>query len=172
MLVNYQLYCKNILKNLIWLKTNENIEFFDINYCFKLKRVEHEDDPRILSCFYMFRYFFGMIAVVSKYKKIFTFGKNYFDIEIAFRANKNKIFFPLYYWIYEIQSCVNLNISRDYCLTNGYLSSVLWEVNIFSEKKTNPALFDLTDPLYFQLNFNKGLLSNKLLLLSGLKFIC
>jgi hypothetical protein len=172
MLVDYSLYCKNLLKYTFWLKTNEKINFINLIYSFQLKRLELDDDPRILSAFYMIRYFFGRTARVLRVKRIFTFGKNYFDLDIAFIVHKNKIFFPLYFWIYEIQSCVNIKICRDYCLTNNYLTAVLWEVNIFSEKKTNPALFDLIDPLHFKLNFNKGLISNRFLLIKLLKFVC
>lgn len=172
MLVDFGVYSKYNIKYLFWLKTNQLYELKRISIVFNLKKLDDEEDSRILGCFYLFRYFFGISASVIKEKRIFLLGKNYADFIIGFSATRKKIYFPLYFWIYEIQSCINIEIARDYCLTKDLLTSVLWDVNIFNEKKTNSALFDLKDPLHFSLFLNKGLISNKLILLSSLKFIC
>lgn len=172
MLVDYGLYCKNAASYMYWLKTNENLMLNQVKYSFVLKRLLSDDDPRILSCYYLLRYFLGVRAGVILQKKTFQLGVHYLDLEIASSFSNKRIYFPLYYWVYEIQSCINISIARDYCLSNQAVTFVLWDVNIFTEKKTNVALFDLVDPLYLKITYNKGLVSNKVILLNILKFVC
>jgi len=172
MVVDYGIYCKNTASYLFWLKTGENLSLNEVNYSFNLKRLLGDDDPRILSCFYLFRYFLGVKAGVTYRKKIFQLGVNYYDFEIGYTFSKKRMYFPLYYWVYEIQSSINNNLARDYCISNRNITFILWDVNIFTEKKTNTALFDLSDPLYLKIMSNKGLLTNKLILLNVLKFVC
>jgi len=153
-------YNKISITNILWLK---NIYIYneykqpEIKYLLiyvLIRKLDLLDNSKIFNCFYLFRYFFGHKAYIISYKSTYLLGKTFVDFDIGLQLKNNKIYFPLHVYTYELQPVLNLSVARDYFINNKKINIVLWDVNIFTEKKTNVGLFNLVDPLHFSIAIN------------------
>lgn len=160
MLYNFKLHYESLTLNLTWLKYKQLSTLFvlpvveALHLLFSIFKLENIEHPKLFNYFYLFRFFFSATARVANYNTYFLLGKHYSNLEIGFSTSGKQVYFPLYLFCYEIQPLVNLTIARDYVYTNKQFSLVLWDTNIFTEKKTNVGLFDLEDPLHYKLCLN------------------
>lgn len=162
MLYNLKLYYNLFIQKLLWLKfagissISKLPVINSLQLVFLIFKLENMEHPKLFNYFYLLRFFFSETARVGRYTTYFLLGKHYANLEIGFLVTKKRVYFPLYFYSYEIQPMVNLLVARDYVFTKKQLTIVLWDTNLFTEKKTNVGLFDLEDPLHYKLNYSWG----------------
>jgi hypothetical protein len=85
---------------------------------------------------------------------MFYLNKNYYDLDVAVLTRKQQIYFPLYFFTYEIQPVATTLTS--FLKNNNSSVYIFWDMNFFTEKKTNVGLFDLIDPINFEFRVTAG----------------
>lgn len=133
MLYNFYLFFKSLVKSII------SLSFKELNTCTKLVRLqlakvfislrrlpllgEDLDYVRLYNYFYVFRFFFGLTAMVFKVSTLFSMRViySYFDISSTLKNDKD-IFFLLYFFVFELKG---LNISFDYYLKASTCTIIL-----------------------------------------------
>lgn len=168
------------LRNLLILKFNKlNNSFMlprlsKIILFFVIRKLDLLDQPKIYNYFYLVRFFFGKRAFINKYNSYFSLGKTYYNFDIVSIFTNIDMYPAIYFFVNDVQPFVNLKLARNYYFrSNSFFSLLFWDLNVFTEKKTNIGLYDLCDPLQFKIYFT-GVKPNSIsakFLLTGLKLI-
>jgi hypothetical protein len=161
MFFNLQLYKNTVFQFSSWVlqpRLRAEVECFALasfSYRVRIFNLENLQASKLFNYFYLSRYFFGQPSQVFFLKKYFILGKTYHNLELGFHLNKSRIFVPLSIFVFQVQPLVNLALTRDFVVSSNSLQLILRDPSIFSERKTNTGLFDLTDPLTFCLTYRQ-----------------
>lgn len=153
---------KYTLRFLLMQKLNKNCNTYNIPNITKiilffcLKKFEDLDNVEVYNYFYLFKYFLGKKAFLSKIKSQYSLGKWYYNFNVKIIIHKPKdIYVLLFFFINNIIK----NIDNTY-INKGFLSKnlniffiIIKDMNIFSEIKTNLGLFNLKNPLNINIYF-------------------
>jgi len=139
---------------------------------FIFSKIEDIHRVELYNCLYLFKFFFGRRAFLTKYKSFFSLGNWTYSIMVSFVVREKELYSFLYFFLNDFLS----SIERSF-LSAGLVSAdkkifyiVLRDMNVFSERKTNLGLFFLKSPLNVNL-FCTGLdLLSAQILLKNLKF--
>jgi len=175
--LDYKFFYVNSARRIILNKSNKlnNIyqlpEIKKIILFFPITKIEDIDSIQIYNYIYLFKFFFGRRAFVSKIKSFFNLGKWTYSFKICLIIKHKDIYNKLFFIINDLVPLVESNY-RYYGLFSKHLKIfylVIGDMNIFSEKKTNLGLFALEQNINFHL-FCKGIdLVSCQLLLCNLK---
>ena len=162
-----------ILKNFI-IKSNYTIPMLNkLNIYFAVRKLENRDHPKIYNYLFLFRFFFGLSGYITNYNSIFILNKTYYSFDVAAGISKKNNYYLIYYLAYELlPAAVTItNYIKNTKHNKKSLVLTLWDMNLFTEKKTSLGLFDLVDPINYQFILNTGIikLSKKNLLLNEFK---
>ena len=159
---NYKYNLRYILINKLGnIKNNIEVPFIKkLIFLINIKNIENIDERQIYNYFYLFKFFLGKKAYISKNKKVYHLGKWYYSFNIQIIIN-NKDMYCLLLYIYnnilfeidksllKLEFIKNKNIEKIY--TIFYLINE--DNSIYNEYKTNYGLFNLKSPIkiYFYL---------------------
>lgn len=164
-----------LINKLGFLKNSYNIPCISkLFFFFFLNKLKDIDDIQIYNNIYLFKFFFGKTAFLSKTKKFYLLGTWYYNFNVQLIINNKKdIYFILFFFFNEIFINIDKNL-----LNFGFLNKkfnifyfLFKDLNVYSELKTNTGLFNIKKPLTLHIYF-KGcdLISNKIFINSLLKF--
>ena len=124
---------------------------------FQVNKVEQMDAPRAYNYYYLFRFFLGVKANVTGYKATFTYGNTYWDYTIQIQSWGQSLPFFFFFIVYETLPYVNVASAVIWHWREKHIPTlVFWEVNYYTEKKTNLGLFELMDPMQCEYTTNSG----------------
>jgi len=156
--IDYNFFYKNSVRTLLFYKlfslTNiKEIPSLSKLICsFSLSKIDDCDDVQVYNYCYLFKFFFGRIAYLTRVKSFYNLGiwSYSFRVFIIFQDKEifNKLFFIINDLLYRLDNnFINFGIFS-IKLNIFYLS--ITDLNIFSEKKTNLGLFNLKQNLDFK----------------------
>lgn len=137
-----------------------------IIYTFRLYKIEDLDDVQIYNYLYYFKFFFGGIGYLTKYKSYFNLGVWTYILRVRMCINKSMWIYDNIYLLFDEYL---INIDRN-AITSGYQTKlskiyniIIKDLNTFSDRKTNIGLFNLSTNLILTFYLN-GLnsISNKM----------
>lgn len=163
-----------ILKlGILYKKNTLNIPYLSkLSFFFSLSKFTDKDQISILNYFYLFKFFFGKNAFLSKYKSYYNLGTWYHNFKIFIIINKKDIYPILFYYLNDFLNVIDKIYFRYgiYSSKFNILYIVLKDLTSFSERKTNYGLFNLEDSLNLHLYFSGGDLNSSKLIIKNLKF--
>jgi hypothetical protein len=171
----YKYSIRKILINKISVIKN-TLEISDIkkiNLLFNLKKLEDIDDTQLYNNFFLIKFFFGKIAYFSKTKKYFLLGTWYYNTTVQLILNKKKYIYLILFNVYNnIIINVEKKLINTFCKKNiNVFALVVKDLNIYSELKTNMALFNIKKPLNIKIYFSGKNFKKNILLIKNLKYI-
>jgi hypothetical protein len=109
---DYYFSYKNSIKLLMLLKLNArnyksvlNIpKLSKLNYHFLISRSTDKDTVSIYNYFYLFKFFFGKNAFLSKYRSYYNLGLWYYSFKVSIVINNKQIYKYLSYYINDYLS--------------------------------------------------------------------
>lgn len=118
-------------------------------YFFNLTKIEDLDDVQIYNYLYLFRYFFGKRAYLTRVKSFFNVGKWTYSLSVVLYYNSNKLYQNFFFFLndfYLKSELLFLNKGHFSYIDKKYFV-ILKDLTLFSERKTNLGLFYLQQPL-------------------------
>lgn len=177
--LDYYFTYKNSLQLLILLKSNPinydsvySLPYISkLNFFFSLSKVTDKDNTAIYNYFYLFKFFFGRNAYLSRYKSYFNLGIWYYSFKVFIIINKKEIYNILFFYLNDFLSVLDKVYFKYgvYSTKLNLLYIVLNDLTIFSEKKTNMGLFNLEDSLNLHIYFSGGDIKSSKLILKNMK---
>jgi|EBPBio282013_DNA_FD.fasta_scaffold03086_6 hypothetical protein len=149
----YFSYKYNLRKLLInKLNNSENIHIIPnikkINLYFNFKKLENLNDIELYNCFYLFKFFLGKKVYFTKTFSFYTLGKYYYNFNIQLIINKNNEIYAISNFLINNILCqLESNVINKQNLKNELLTIKLKNIKVFSEIKTNMALFNLENSM-------------------------
>lgn len=132
---------------------------------FSLRDLTTLEDAAIYNYFYLFRFFLGRKAFVSNYRSFYSLRVTYHSFDICISLRKQRSFFPISFYVNDLHRFLGLRGFHGYFINPLCYSLILWDTNIFSERKTNLGLYYLRHPLTYRFFLSNGdFLSSKLFL--------
>lgn len=132
---------------------------------FSLRNLTTMEDPAIYNYFYLFRFFLGRRAFVSNYRSFYSLRITYHSFDICISLRGPESFFPINFYVNDLHRFLGLRGSHSYFLNPCCYCLILWDTNVFSERKTNLGLYNLRHPLNYKFFLSNGdFLSSKLFL--------
>jgi hypothetical protein len=180
-MLNFDFYFtyKSCLRNIILLKIgiNKVKNTFYLPALIKLKifflliKKQDKDNISISNYFYLFKFFFGKKAFLSKYKTFYNLGIWYYSFKVFIFINKNEVYPILLYFFNDFLNLIEKNFFNFGILNKNFniFYLVLKDLTIFNEKKTNLGLFNLEDFFNIYLYFSGCDINNSLIILKNLK---
>jgi hypothetical protein len=172
---SYKYSIRKIIINKISV-INNTLEISDIKkifLLFNLKKLEDIDDTQLYNNFFLIKFFFGKTAYFSKTKKYFLLGTWYYNTSVQLILNKKKYIFLILFNIYN-NIIVNVEkklINIFYKKNISIFTLMIKDLNIYSELKTNMALFNIKKPLNIKIYFSGKNYKKNILLIKNLKYI-
>ena len=177
--LDYYFTYKNSVKFLTLLKLNpKNCDAIysspfisKLNFFFSLSKITDKDNVAIYNYFYLFKFFFGKNAFLSKYKSHFNLGVWYYSFKVFIIINKKEVYSILNFYFNDFLSILDKVYFKYgvYSMKLNILYIVLKDLTIFSEKKTNMGLFNLEDSLNLHIYFSGGDINSSKLILRNMK---
>lgn len=119
-------------------------------YFFNLTKIEDLDDVQIYNYIYLFKYFFGKRAYLTRIKSFFNVGKWTYSLTVVLYYNSsNMIYHNFFFFLNDLY----LRSESLFVKYGNFSSSrniyyiILKDLTLFSERKTNLGLFYLQQPL-------------------------
>ncbi len=141
---------------------------------FNLKKLEDMDDIQLYNNFYLIKFFFGKTAFFSKTKKIFLLGTWYYNTTAQIIINNINCIHSI---LFTIFNNIIVNIEKNLIklsLQNkkkiNFFFILINDFNIYSELKTNMALFNIKKPLNIKIYFNGCNYKNNYFFIKTLKY--
>lgn len=132
---------------------------------FSLSNLTTLEDASIYNYFYLFRFFLGRQAFISNYRSFYSLRVTYHSFDICVKLRKQRSFFPINFYINDVHRFLSLRGFHCYFLSPLCYSLILWDTNVFSDRKTNLGLYSLKHPLTYRFFLSNGdLISSKLFL--------
>lgn len=153
-------------------KNTYNLPFLSkLSFFFSLSKSEDKDNISFYNYFYLFKFFFGKNAFLSKYRSFYNLGTWYYNFKIYIFFNKREVYPVLFYFINDFLYFINkihykLGV---YSKKLNIFYIVLKDLTIFSERKTNMGLFYLEDNLNLHLYFSGGDISSSKIIIKNTK---
>lgn len=123
-------------------------QIIQILYFFILVHIEDLDDVQIYNYLYLFKYFFGKIAILTKIKTFFNLGKWTYSLRVYLNFSYKQILYNQFlFFINDLYLNSDKNFYSIYSLQRQIYYFVLTDLAIFTNKKTNLGLFYLKQKL-------------------------
>jgi hypothetical protein len=177
--LDYYFTYKNSLRFLIFLKlgllnniNTYNVPFLNkLTFFFSLSKSVDKDNISIYNYFYLFKFFFGKNAFLSKYKSYYNLGMWYYSFKVYIIIIKKEVYSYLFYYLNDFLSMIDKIYFKYGIFSNklNILYIVLKDLTIFSEKKTNMGLFNLENSLNLHLYFSGGDINSSKLIMKNCK---
>jgi hypothetical protein len=155
MLIDYAFHYKHVsrfillhqsahIRNTYMIPTVDKVILF-----FSIRHWENLEDVSLYNYYYLFRFFYGKKAYISKYKVLFSLRKYYhsFDIKIFFTARD--VFYPIAFFLAELNPLLVPEYVEfvTYTHNSGIFIIRIHDLTLFTDKKTNLGLFNLRHSL-------------------------
>lgn len=175
--VDYSFTYKHVLRNLLINKLYSLKNTYSVPNIKKMviyipiSNINDLDLRDAYNYFYLFKFFFGKRAFISKFKGINNLGDWTYSFKIQVVLSKKEIFHSLFFLINDIFSYIDQNLlsSGIYSKSMNVYYIVLKDLNIFSERKTNLGLFNLNSTLNLNIFLNGCSVKESYILLRTLK---
>jgi hypothetical protein len=167
-------YC-NLVRFLDSLKcSNEIFTFMDIvkikslNVFFEMKEIKELNSFSVLNSIYFFKYYFGVLPFFTKYNYKFSLNVSYYSFVLKHDFYGKNLYFPLFFFVNDIFSCINKLSLESYKLKNS-LIYMIKDMNFFLEKKSSLGFYNLKHLLGFEIISNNSNINNNKVLYSLFK---
>ena len=67
--------------------------------------------PKTYNYFYLLRFFLGLAGFITNYKSVFYLNKTYYDLDVAVFTRKQQIYFPMYFFAFELKPAATTMMS-------------------------------------------------------------
>lgn len=138
---------------------------------FSITKIDDINHSQVYNYIYLFKFFFGRCAFISKIKSFFNLGVWTYSFRVGLMVSKKHVYSCLFFIVNDLLPCVDFLY-----LKNGIFSEnlkifylIIKDVNIFTEKKTNLGLFSLEKNLNIHLYMEGVDLNSMHLFLCNLK---
>lgn len=153
--VDYNFFYKQIVRNILMNKLNIVTNQYNIpqieklTYFFILSRIVDVDDAQIYNYVYLFKYFFGKTAYLTKIKSFFILGKWSYSLKVVLHVKKNYLYKNFFFFVNDIYNIVEKGYKKFGIFSKNFniFYIIIKDLNIFNQKKTNLGLFFLKKPL-------------------------
>jgi hypothetical protein len=145
-------------------------DIFKINLLFiffDLKNILDINSIFVVNYIYFFKFFFGYLPFFFNYESKFKLNIYYYSFKIQYKFYKNKIYFPLYFFINDIYM-FNLNLDFDK-VTKYNFKYIIKDMNFFLEKKNSLGFYNLKHNIVFEIILKNILILKEKLLFSIFK---
>jgi len=141
---------------------------------FNFKKLEDLNDIQLYNKLYLFKFFLGKNAFLSKTKKVYLLGNWFysFNIQLIISDRKN-----IYLILYIFFNNIIINVEKN-LIKNGVFSKklniyffLIKDLNIYSELKTNLGLFNIKKFLNIKIFFSGCDYKVSKILLFNLKYL-
>lgn len=112
---------------------------------FSLTNLEDINDVQVYNYVYLFKFFFGLRAFISRFKSSFALGSWSYSFRVSVIVSKLFVYNNIFFLINDLLPKVD-----SFYLSTGVYSNnlkifylLLKDLNVFTEKKTNLGLFSL-----------------------------
>lgn len=129
------------------LKINKLVIYFNINKSIDI------NTSAILSSFFFFKYYFGVIPFFNKYQSEFKLNIYYYSFSIEYIFKNIFIYYSLYFFINDIYFMIN-KLSIQFSKFQYFWEIYIKDMNFFLEKKNSLGFFYLKYHLFFNLFFD------------------
>lgn len=160
--IDYNFFYKQVARGILINKLNvDNIynvpSINKINFFFILSKIEDLDDVQIYNYLYLFKYFFGKSAFLTKIKSFFNLGKWSYSLKVILNIKSNDIYKIFFFFLNDIYYIAEKSYKYKGIFSNklNIFYIIIKDLHIFSEKKTNLGLFFLKQSLNMHI-FCKG----------------
>ena len=171
--VDLKFHYSNVVRHLFISQLNHKnfmslpkLKMISLN--FSLKDLMDQEDPQARSFAYFFKFFFGYEAFVTNRRSVFSLGVTYYSFDVQIFVQKCDFFRVLNFISNDIIPFLEAGYSSFYRI-GDFTALEVTDTSIFTEKKTNAALFDLKNPLVTLFNFNIPSKTHRDLFFSSLK---
>lgn len=142
---------KAVLSNIYSLPVLRNLLVY-----FSVKDLEFLDDDRIFNVFFLFRFFFGRKAFITKFSSFFSLNVRTYSFNVQIFYSCNYCFFPLFFFVNDILA--NSSSKPKFFFSKNKESYILFffrffDMDSFMEKKVNAGLYFLKDNINFKFVF-------------------
>lgn len=115
------------LYKFVWLKSSYVLyPLKGVILHFVLRNLTSLDEVRIYNYFYLFRFFFGRKAFISRYSSFFSLGKTYFNFNVQVNCFRRFIYPAIHFFVNDIQSLASLSLVQDAYFRTPVRFSVLF----------------------------------------------
>lgn len=153
--IEYNFFYKQVIRHILIQKLNICININNVPcinkmmFFFILSKIEDLDDVQIYNYLYLFKYFFGKSAFLTKIKSFFNLGKWSYSLKVVLNIKSNGLYNFFFYFLNDIYYIVekNYKLKGIFSKKLNIFYIIIKDLHIFSEKKTNLGLFFLKQPL-------------------------
>lgn len=118
-----------------------------LSFSFSLSKLEDIDDVQVYNYIYLFKFFFGRRAFLTKLKSFFNLGVWTYSFSVRFILRKSDVYNKLFFLLNDLLPVIDKSyIQMGFSILN-FFYLVIKDLNVFSEKKTNLGLFYLKNSL-------------------------
>jgi hypothetical protein len=162
--IDFNFFYKYSVRSLVMAKYSRIDNIFSIPviskvvYFFILSRLEDVDDIQSYNFGYLFKYFFGRMAFVSRVKSFFNPGVWSYSFKISMMITGRDILPNFMFLVTEFVFRADKSFIRSGIFNKDLqiFYIIIKDMNLFSEKKTNLGLFQLYQDLNLHFFF-KGI---------------
>lgn len=149
------------------LSSYDFIKFSRLYVYVTFRRLENLTFTTFSNYMFINKYFFGYETFFTRYSALYTFGKTYHNVTVYFVMTRRKVYFPVNFFICDIQSQVSPR-SLDVDVAQGFCLLSLYDMTFFTEWQIDLGLYYVKNFLHFKLFF-KGNIVDSEMLTSALK---
>lgn len=142
-------------------------KFEKVLISFSSIKIEDFNNPSFFNYPYFIKFFLGVNAFFLAPKAHFHLGVTTYSVKVISFIKRKELFLFLNFFYNDLLP-IQDEFSHFFSKKSSLYSYTLGDLSLFSEKKTNVGLFNLSSPLNFKLIIN-GVDNSSLLLLKGLK---
>jgi hypothetical protein len=153
---------KNVLRFYLLQKCDFFLNSFELPFLtslllyFSVSELEDLDDGRAFNYFFLFRFFFGKKAFLTKFDSSFRLNRTFYSFTIYIFFQKRNCFFPLFFLVNDLLAFSSDKYIKIFFMPHRSGCSFFlrfFDMNLFLEKKTNSGLYYLYDNLNFKFFF-------------------
>ena len=177
-MIDYLFHSKYIVRHIIMQNCYLNFNTINLpflNYCvffFNVYNIQDFDDICSSNYFYFLKFFFGKKAYLVGYLNKFQLNIIYHSFSIQLKLDKMTLFNSIYFIVHDILPFLNQKYFRVFFFDNGDIECRIYDMNLFTEKKTNLGFFNLRHNLYFRFNFSGvGFVEDNEIILGNFKLL-
>jgi hypothetical protein len=126
---------------------------------FSVKDLEFLDDERLFNFFYLFNFFFGRRAFITRFSSSFNLNVRTYTFNVQVFFSSKYCYFPLFFLANDLLAVSSYKPSIFFSRNKDlrilfYLR--FFDMNLFLEKKTNAGLYYLKDNINFKFSFQSS----------------
>jgi hypothetical protein len=122
---------------------------------FNIKGITDLSNNTVLSYFYFFKYYLGVLPFFTNYQHEFKLNVHYFSFLIEYSFFNKIMYSHLFFFVNDIYYMINkLNITRKKNINN--LEYIINDMNFFLEKNNSLGFYNLKHHLNFKLYYKNN----------------